>query len=68
MNACEYLSQTVNFGGEVSTVGEVITTLRAEGAPERCIGAYVLGLLASRSCALSAPNPENRGTGGVYGN
>lgn len=41
----DYLDEPVNFGGEIARRGDVIETLRSEGAPDRLIQIYMSGLL-----------------------
>jgi hypothetical protein len=47
MTTTEYLSQPVNFGGITVTLYEAISTMRAEGHPERLIDRWVQGALLS---------------------
>lgn len=38
-----YLSETINYGGEIRTRGSVIAEMQREGTPQKLIDAYMVG-------------------------
>lgn len=38
-----YLTQIINFGGIPTPLGPAIAQMQAEGAPQRCIDAWIMG-------------------------
>lgn len=48
MTVSEYLNTTMlNYGGELCSMGKIISELQKQGIPERCIGLYIMGLQAN---------------------
>ena len=43
-----YLAQTINFGGELMSLGEAIATLQSEGHPQKYIDRWIQGAMRLR--------------------